>query len=167
MRCWMSTSVFQGKLKKAYKTCAKLTFWGCEIWNVKISVWREAQQSLQNLCETHNSRFGTCSANPPRGNKNTQASPMSPGGLQGASWGFIWAIWEPSGSLVGASRHLMGAIWEPSGGLVGAIRGCMGAFKHLKNMFRENNTSTPLTFTIQQEDIILQPGLAECAKPLK
>ena len=57
---------------------------------------------------------------------------MSLGGLQEASWGFIWAIWEQSGSLVGASRHLMGAIWEPFGRLVGAFRGCMGAFTPLQ-----------------------------------
>ena len=100
--------------------------------SVKVSVSREAKKGLQNQCETHNSRFGTCSANPPRGNKNTQASPMSPGGLQGSSLGLIWAIWEPSGSLVRASRHLMGAIWEPSGGLVEAFRGFMGAFKTLE-----------------------------------
>ena len=64
------------------------------------------------MCKTHNSQFGTCSANPLRSAKNTQASRMSPGGPLGASWGLIWAIWVPSGGLVGPSRGLMGAFWQ-------------------------------------------------------
>ena len=67
------------------------------------------------MCKTHNSQFGTCSANPPRGAKNTQASRVSPGGLLGQSWGLMWPIWEPSGGN-------LGAIWWSCGKLKKAYK---------------------------------------------
>ena len=96
----------------------------------------------------------------------------------GGIWEASGSTWEAFGKHLGASgKHLespgrylggtweasghLGAIWGPSEGLVGDF---MGAFWQFKNILGKSH---PQPLTIQPQVFILQPGLAECAKPLK
>ena len=104
----MSRSMFEVKLKKTYKTLGK----------------------------THNSQFGTCSANPPRGAKNTQASRASPGGLLGPSWG-LFAPSSPHGAVMshfGAPRWHVCSILEPFCIILDPICIDFGLAGHTQNM---------------------------------
>ena len=129
----MSRPVFEGKhKKKAYKACVKRT-----ILNVEHALL------------THSDTTGI--------NNPHRCHPEGSRKHLGASCG-------PSGDHLEIVRELLDTSWELSGSHLGVLwelpGGSRGAFKHLKNMLHENNTSTPLTITIQQEDILLQPGLA-------
>ena len=95
----------------AYKTSVKSTNYRFRVQSLKTNVLSAAQKQYKTNVKSTIRDLGRALLNPPRGAKNAQASRMSPGGLQGTSWGLMWATWEPSGGLVGASRGLMGALW--------------------------------------------------------
>ena len=95
----------------AYKTNVKSTNYRFRVQSLKTNVLSAAQKHYKTNVESTIRDLGRALLDPPRGAKNAQASRMPPGGLQGTSWGLMWATWEPSGGLVGASCGLMGAFW--------------------------------------------------------
>ena len=117
--CWPSGShlgVLLGscgapwKLEYAYKTSVKSTNYRFRVQSLKTNVLSAAQKHYKTSVKSTIRDLGRALLDPPRGAKNAQASRMSPGGLQGTSWGLMWATWEPSGGLVGTSRGIMGAL---------------------------------------------------------
>ena len=113
--------MFEGKLKKAYKTCVKHTI-----------------LNLGHALLTHHEA--------PRIHKPHECHPEG-------SWEHLGASCGPSGSHLEVLWELPGASWEHSG----HSTTCLG------RAIQQN--SQP--FTSQPQVFILQPGLAECAKPLK
>ena len=87
------------------------------------------------------------------------------------SWGHLGASCGPYGSHLGVLWQLPGASWEPSGSHPGVLWELPGASWEpsglSKTCVRKTIQQHPQPLTIQPRVIILQPGLAECAKLLK
>ena len=114
--------MFQGKLNKANKTCVKPTFWRCEILNVKVSVWREAQKSLQNRVKHTILDLGHALLTYNEATRIHKPHECHPEGSRehlrvsfGTSGNHLEILWE----LLDNSRKLswshLGVLWELSG----------------------------------------------------
>ena len=92
----------------AYRTIVKSTNYRFRVQSLKTNVLSAAQKPYKTNVKSTIRDLGRALLDAPRGAKNAQASRMSPGGLQGTSWGLMWATWEPSGVL----WELPAASWE-------------------------------------------------------
>ena len=136
----MSRSVFDGKLKKAYKTRVKHTI--LDLGHALLTHHEATRIHKPHQCHPEGSREHLGASCGPSGNH-----------LE-VLWELRDTSSELSGNHLGVSWKLSGDSWEPP--------------SFSKNIFQENDTTTSSNFTMQPQDFFtVQPGLAECAKPLE
>ena len=139
----VSMPMFEAKLTKAYKTFVKHTI--LDLGHALLTHHEAPRIHKPHECHLESSREHL-------------------GASCGPSGSHLGAIWGARGSFPGPHRSHLGAIWGSCGSFPGP-HGSLLAFP--KKCSGRTIQQHPQRLTIQPQVIILQPGLAECAKPLK